>query len=334
MNRANRKVAVIGSNSFSGSYLIDLLLEDANISVVGISRSPEYPDCLLAYKRHRDPDFVFHQLDLNTDHDRVMAVLDSFRPEYIVNFAAQGEVRSSFDYPEHYYMTNTLAVVRLVNALKDRSYLTRYVHISTPEVYGGVDNGAKEDAAFNPSSPYAASKGSADLFINALVKTLGFPAVTIRATNVYGPHQQLFRIIPRTIIYIKMGRKIRLHGGGRAIKSYAHIRDISEGELAAMVKGRNGRVYHLSPDGKGMSIREVVETVCGLMGERFENHVEIDEERLGQDAVYVVDSTRARTELGWRPKIDFHTGVQQMIDWIEKDWDTIKTLPLEYQHKP
>ena len=75
MNRANRKVAVIGSNSFSGSYLIDLLLEDANISVVGISRSPEYPDCLLAYKRHRDPDFVFHQLDLNTDHDQVMAVL-------------------------------------------------------------------------------------------------------------------------------------------------------------------------------------------------------------------------------------------------------------------
>jgi len=334
LSQSKRKIAVIGSNAFSAAHFVDLLLEDASNGVIGLSRSPEYADCMLAYKHHEKPDFRFCQLNLVTEPEKVMDTLDGFRPDYVINFAAQGEVRSSFDHPDHHFETNALSMVRLTNALKDRDYIKRYVHISTPEVYGSVGDGVTEDAAFDPSSPYAASKGSADLFIRSLIKTYGFPAVTIRATNVYGPHQQLYRIIPRTIIFIKLGRKIPLHGGGLAVKSFIHIRDVSEAELAAMLNGENGRVYHLSPDDEGILVREAVETVCELMGRPFEQCVEMEKERLGQDAAYVIDSKRARDELGWRPKIDFRTGVRQMIEWIERDWDVIKTLPLEYRHRP
>jgi dTDP-glucose 4,6-dehydratase len=334
MSPPERRIAVIGSNSFSGAYLIAQLLDEPANRVIGLSRSPEYPDCMLAYRRHPRSRFTFHQLDLNEHHPQVLEVLDTFQPQFIVNFAAQGEVRSSFDHPEHHFRTNALAIVRLVHALTLRTYLTRYVQISTPEVYGSHINPIPEGMAFNPSSPYAASKGAADLYITSVSKTFGFPAITIRATNVYGPHQQLYRIIPRTVINIRNNKKIQLQGGGVAVKSYIHIGDVTEGEIAAMLRGENGSVYHLSPDGAGISVREVVETVCKEMGVAFSKHVEIAPERLGQDAAYVIDSARARNSFGWKPKIDFRTGVRETVAWIERDWNTIRALPTEYFHKP
>src|SRR4029077_17048135 len=129
-----------------------------------------------------------------------------------------------------------------------QAWLKRYVHISSPEVYGTCEGTVKEDAPLNPSTPYAASKASGDLFLWTLVKNFNFPLVMIRATNVYGAHQQLFKIIPRTAIYLKLGKTIELHGGGTAVKSYIHVRDVSQGELLAMEHGRKGEIYHFSPD--------------------------------------------------------------------------------------
>jgi dTDP-glucose 4,6-dehydratase len=129
------RVAVIGSNSFSGSDFIDLLLERGDYSVLGISRSPEKSPLFLPYKRHREPDFRFHQLDLNKDLPRIMEVLDAFEPDYVVNFAAQSEVAPSWEFPGQWFQTNAVAITELAHALKDRKYLKRYVHISSPEVY-------------------------------------------------------------------------------------------------------------------------------------------------------------------------------------------------------
>src|SRR5207253_11451808 len=111
------------------------------------------------------------------------------------------------------------------------------------------------------STPYAASKAAGDLSLFTFYKNFGFPLVMIRATNVYGAHQQLFKIIPRSAIYLKLGKTIELHGGGTAIKSYIHIRDVSVGELAVMEKGEMGQIYHLSPDA-GVSVKKVVEEIC------------------------------------------------------------------------
>src|SRR4051812_41798361 len=132
------RIAVIGSNSFSGAHLVDLLLEDGANEIAGFSRSAEYPSCMLAYARHKRPAFRFHQIDLTTQCEALLAELDAFKPAYIVNFAAQGEVRSSFEHPDHHFRTNALGMVNLVEALRQRSYVERYVHISTPEVYGSL----------------------------------------------------------------------------------------------------------------------------------------------------------------------------------------------------
>jgi dTDP-glucose 4,6-dehydratase len=190
-----------------------------------------------------------------------------------------------------------------------------------------------ESAPLNPSTPYAASKAAADLFLFTLVKNFQFPLVMIRATNVYGAHQQLFKIIPRSAIYLKGGRKIQLHGGGVAVKSYIHIRDVSRGELAAMENGKAGNIYHLSPD-KGHAVREIVQNICELMKRDFKASTEIVGERLGQDAAYVIDSTRAREELGWRPRVSLNEGLEEVVDWVKKYWTQIQQQPLDYVHKP
>ncbi len=327
-----KKVLVIGSNSFSGSDFIDLLLEEQKYEVVGISRSPEKSALFLPYKRHNSSHFRFEQIDLNKDLSKLKELLDQFQPEYIVNFAAQSEVAPSWENPHHWFQTNAVSITALANMLKDLPYLKKYVHISSPEVYGTCEGFITEDTPVNPSTPYAASKAAGDLSLFTFVKNFNFPLVMIRATNVYGAHQQLFKIIPRSVIYMKSGKKISLHGGGKAIKSYIHIRDISCGELLAMEKGRRGEIYHLSPN-QGVAVREVVGKLAEKLNIPFDEATEIVEERLGQDKAYTIDSTKAKRELGWEPKISLEEGLQSIVDWVESHLQEIQEQPLEYQHK-
>jgi dTDP-glucose 4,6-dehydratase len=327
-----RKVAVIGSNSFSGSDFIDLLLEDAETQVLGISRSPEKSDLFIPYRQHGPERFTFRQLDLNDDAAEIVKELDGFKPEYIVNFAAQSEVGPSWDFPEQWFETNAVALAKLLNSLRQRDYLRRYVHISSPEAYGTTEGLTTESARLNPSTPYAASKAAADLLISTFVSHYGFPAVTIRATNVYGAHQQLFKIIPRSFIYMRSGKIISLHGGGEAVKSFIHVRDVSRGELAAMERGRPGEIYHLSVD-RGYSIREIVVTISKLMGRSFDEVTEMVGERPGQDAVYVISPKKARDELGWGTRITLDEGLSQVHRWVESNWEQIQKEPLEYVHR-
>lgn len=327
-----QKVVVIGSNSFSGSDFIDLLLEEKRFSVMGVSRSSEKKSCFLPYKKHGEVNFCFHQIDLNHDLDKFEKLLDDFQPEYIVNFAAQSEVGPSWANPTHWYQTNVVALTAFIDRIKDKPYLKRYVHISSPEVYGTCVGIVKEDAPLNPSTPYAASKAAADMSLFTYVKNFNFPLVMIRATNVYGAHQQLFKIIPRTILYLKSGKKIELHGGGRAVKSYIHIRDVSKGELAVMEKGKIGEIYHLSPS-SGYAVRDIVSKICHAMDYSFEDAVINVEERLGQDAAYVIDSSKARQELGWSCGISIEEGLQDVVDWVDQYKEQLLQENLEYIHK-
>jgi dTDP-glucose 4,6-dehydratase len=265
--------------------------------------------------------------------DAAIAALAGFKPHYVVNFAALGEVPSSFKHPTEHFDTNATGLVRIATALKDMGTLTRFVQISTPEVYGACLEPACEDRPLNPSSPYAASKAAADLYLSVLHKTFGFPVVWVRTSNTYGAHQQLYRIIPRTIIRHRQGAKLRLDGGGRSIRCFLHIRDVSRGEYMIMTKGRIGEVYHMAPD-HGATVRSIVESICRLLGCDFNALVEIGPDRLSQDAAYLLNSSKIRGELGWKPTIDFDTGLREVIDWIDRHWATISALPHEYQFRP
>ncbi len=327
-----KKVLVIGSNSFSGSDFIDLLLEKSEYEVIGVSRSPEKSALFLPYKKRNSKNFRFFQVDLNKDMDRLFTILEVFRPDYVVNFAAQSEVAPSWEHPDQWFQTNAVSLTRLANRLKDMKFIKRYVHISSPEVYGTCDGNIKEEAPLNPSTPYAASKAAGDLSLFTYYKNFGLPLVMVRATNVYGAHQQLFKIIPRSAIFLKLGKQIELHGGGVAVKSYIHIRDISRGELAIMEQGVLGEIYHLSPD-NGVAVRNVVETICNKMNAPFAQTVKVVAERLGQDKAYTIDSSKARQTLGWKPMISLAEGIAQTVDWVSQNFDQIQKEPLTYIHK-
>ena len=258
--------------------------------------------------------------------------LDTTEPQTITNFAAQSEVAPSWENPDQWFQTNCVSLASLVKHLSERDYLDRYLHISSPEVYGSCESLVTETSPVNPSTPYAASKAAADMLLKSFAEYKGFPLVTVRATNVYGARQQLFKIMMRTSIFIRLNRRIPLHGGGQAVKSYIHIRDVSKGEKVVLERGRLGEIYHLSPE-KGIRVRDVVAALANAMGKRLEDVAEDVEERLGQDAVYEIDSTKVRDEFGWRPLISFEDGVQEIVAWIDKYWSQIQDAPHDYIHR-
>ena len=328
------KIAVIGSNSFAASHFIDYALSNTNNEVLGVSRRPEKNSIFLPYKKNLNISrFSFHQFDLNKDMALLLGFLDKEKPEIIVNYAAQSEVGPSWENPVQWYNTNVIGIISLTDHLRKSTYIKKYIHISSPEVYGSCEGNVKEDHPFSPSTPYAASKASGDMFIQVLVKQFNFPAVFVRSTNYYGPGQQLFKIIPRSIVYIKSGKKIQLHGGGKAVKSFIHVRDVCAGTLKIMEKGRLGDIYHLSPP-YGYSVRDIVQRICRIMGANFNEVTEEVDERPGQDKAYVIVSEKAKQEFGWQPKIAIDDGLRECIDWVNKNWGVIKDQPLLYRHIP
>ena len=224
-------IFVVGSNSFSGASFVDYALAQG-LEVVGASRSPEPHRAFLPYRwNNGDPRrgrFRFEQLDLNKDTDKMAAAIEKFRPDYVINFAAQSMVAESWIYPDHWYQTNVVANVRLHDKIRRFDFIRKYVHVSTPEVYGSCQGSVKEDAPLNPSTPYAASRAACDLHLMTFLKQYRFPVVFTRAANVYGPGQRLYRIIARTALFVKTGRKLQLHGGGHSVRSFIHIRDVAD----------------------------------------------------------------------------------------------------------
>ena len=329
------KILILAANCFSGQDLVDLMLEDPASQIIGVGRSPESSPAFARYKDNpHSQNFSYHQFDINTEAEALLEFIDQEQPDAIVNFAAQGEVGTSWEHPEQWFETNAVAIARLVNHLRQRDYIKKFLQISTPEVYGSVTGGVTEDTPINPSTPYAAAKAAGDLVLSAYAKQFNFPLVTVRATNVYGPGQQLYRIIPRTIIRLKLGQKIELHGGGIAEKSYIHIRDVSAGELAILEKSSKGETYHLSPGNSGIRICDLVAKICQEMGRSFEESTTMTGERPGQDGAYVIDSSKARETFNWAPKIDLDDGIKEVIEWVKHNWPEIKDSEMAYQYRP
>lgn len=325
------RIVVIGSNSFSGASLIKQALQKGE-EVLGISRSSENKTCLLPYKWSSQNRFEFRQLDLNEHTDEIIKEIKSFKATQVINFAAQAMVAESWQYPDHWYQTNVVANVRLHDQLRQMNSLRKYVHVSTPEVYGSCLGLVDESHPFSPSTPYATSRAACDMHLLNFFKNYDFPVVFTRAANVYGPGQQLYRIIPRTILCIKLGKKLQLHGGGKSLRSFIHIRDVAEATLNIAEKASPPETFHLSTD-KHVSIRSLVELICLKMGANFENLVEVSPDRPGKDDAYLLDSGKAKKDLNWKPKISLEDGIEETIDWVQNNFDDLIKEPKEYLHK-
>ncbi|MFL6244845.1 MAG: GDP-mannose 4,6-dehydratase [Thermoanaerobaculia bacterium] len=327
------KVLVLGSNSFSGATFVDFLLERGH-DVIGCSRSPEPADVFLPYKwQPRAGSFRFFQYDLNRDLDALLDLIDRERPPYVVNFAAQSMVAESWANLDHWFMTNVVSTVRFHDHLRKRDFLEKYVHVTTPEVYGSTSGFVTEDAPFNPSTPYAVSRAAADMSLRTFFANYGFPVAFTRAANVFGPGQRLYRIVPRTILFIRLGRKIQLHGGGYSERSFIHARDVAAATSLIMQQAPAGEAFHISTN-RMIRIRELVQMICNGMNASFDDVTETVGERAGKDAAYRLDSSKLRSTLGWSDRITLEQGIDETIAWVDRNLEVLKQQPFDYIHQP
>ena len=328
------RVLVLGSNSFSGASFVEHLLR-AGVEVIGASRSAEPHEVLLPYRwePRLAAGFRFVQADLNHDLDALMAVIGRERPAWVVNFAAQSMVAESWRNPEHWFQTNVVATVRLHERLRHCDFLERYVHVSTPEVYGSTGGRVDEGASFNPSTPYAVSRAAADMSLRTYHAAYGFPVLFTRAANVYGPGQPLYRLVPRALLFGRLGRRLQLHGGGASERSFIHIRDVCAATLAIARSGQLGETYHIATE-RSIAIRDLVVLIAARLGMAFEQLAESVGDRLGKDAAYRLDSAKLRGALGWQDRIGLEEGLDEVLGWVDRNLAVLRTLPMDYQHRP
>lgn len=329
----HERFVVLGSNSFSGSHFTEYLLKRGH-HVLGVSRSTEPHAVFLPYQNVENYSQLFDFLkgDLNSDHLEIVRRIQDFAPDYVVNFAAQGMVAQSWQKPEDWYQTNVVGQVRLHDAIRTLASLKKYVHVTTPEVYGSTDGWVKESNQFSPTTPYAVSRASCDLHLRSFYGAYEFPVVFTRAANVYGPGQQLYRIIPRALFCARTGDKVSLHGGGTSVRCFIHVRDVADATYQIAFHGKPGDSFHISTRDQ-ISIRALVERISMITGIQFDDLVEMSEDRLGKDQAYLLDSSKLRNDLGWCDTVSLEAGLQETLSWVDNNLEILREQPQTYIHK-
>jgi dTDP-glucose 4,6-dehydratase len=238
----------------------------------------------------------------------------------IVNFAAETHVDRSIIGSESFLRTNVLGTHVLLEAARDRT-IKRFIHVSTDEVYGSVPRGrSREDAPLAPSSPYAASKASADLLVLAYVDTYGLPAIITRGSNTYGPYQYPEKLVPLFLTNLIDRKPVPLYGDGSNEREWLHVDDHCRAIEHALAHGRVGEIYNAGPHA-GCTNLEMAHRLCALLGlepARFVRHVT---DRPGHDGRYALDCSKLH-ELGWSPQVALTSGLAETVRWYREheDW--------------
>jgi len=234
----------------------------------------------------------------------------------VVHYAAESHNDNSLDNPRPFLDTNVIGTYTLLEAV--RRHDVRFHHISTDEVYGDLelDDPARftETTPYNPSSPYSSTKAASDLLVRAWVRSFGVRATISNCSNNYGPYQHVEKFIPRQITNVIRGIRPKLYGTGENVRDWIHADDHSSAVLTILDKGRIGETYLIGADGEENN-KVVVETILELMGQDAGAY-DLVTDRPGHDLRYAIDSTRLRTELGWRPRYtNFREGLEATIQW-------------------
>ena len=243
----------------------------------------------------------------------------------IVNFAAESHVDRSIESPDAFLRTNILGVQALIDAAI-RCNISKLMHISTDEVYGDLDESGvfSEQSPMRPSSPYAASKASADLLLQASRRTYGVPYVICRSGNNYGPYQHPEKLIPRMITRALNGQSLPLYGNGKNVRDWIHVSDHCEALLTVLETGSIGQIYNISSNDEHRNI-DIVTSICDHFSVPT-SRITYVEDRPGHDWRYAIDPTKIRNQLGWRPQVSFEQGLKHTLKWYQGNqswWQSI-----------
>jgi dTDP-glucose 4,6-dehydratase len=247
--------------------------------------------------------------------DQLVADVDA-----VVHYAAESHNDNSLDDPRPFLDTNIVGTYTLLEAA--RRHDRRLHHISTDEVYGDLElddpQRFTETTPYNPSSPYSSTKAGSDLLVRAWVRSFGVPATISNCSNNYGPFQHVEKFIPRQITNVIRGVRPKLYGKGENVRDWIHADDHSSAVLTILEKGEMGETYLIGADGEKNN-KEVVELILELMGEPKDGYDHVTD-RAGHDLRYAIDSTKLRTELGWRPTYGaFEMGLAATIEWYREN---------------
>lgn len=273
------------------------------------------------------PKFLFAKGDIR-DGKFAAELLEAHKPDALVNFAAESHVDRSIMDASPFVSTNVGGTQVLLDAAKKHAPSIRFLQVSTDEVYGSADDKMPftERHYLKPSSPYAASKTSSDLFVQAFHHTHKLDTVITRCSNNYGPYQFPEKLIPLFTTNLFEGKKVPVYGDGMQIRDWIHCDDHSRGVLAALEKGKSGEVYNLG-GGNGTANLVITKQLLKLTG-RDESFIQYVQDRPGHDRVYLINHEKATRELGWNPLVSFEQGLADTVNWYRENrawWEAVKS---------
>lgn len=261
--------------------------------------------------------YLFVRGDIGNYH-LARHLFERYKPDWVVNFAAESHNSRAIVNPEIFYQTNVLGTQRLLQAALD-TRVPRFHHISTCEVYGDLaldsDERFYETSPYRPRTPYNASKAAADMAVRAYHETFGLPVTISNCANNYGPYQFPEKLIPYFTIRLMQGQKMPLYKSSRNRREWIHALDHCRAIELILLKGKVGETYNVGT-GLELDIEAVADLLLGIFGldASYKTYVE---DRPGHDRRYLLDSTKIRRELGWEPKIDFNAGFKETVQWYQ-----------------
>jgi len=327
-----KKVLILGTSSFGGSSLAKYLI-DKKIKVIGTFNQKKdkfYQQHKLSKNKNLFKDYKINFLK-EGDMIKLKKIINVNKPEYIFDFASICMVNESWDIPEYYFQINCLSRTTLLNFLKDKKFIKRYIYISTPEVFGSNNFSVKEDyKIYNPSTPYAASKLFAERLLKVYSSNFNMPFNICRFSNFYGMGQPNYRLIPKVICSIILKKKFPLQGNGKSLRNFIDANDFSKGLYKVMKIGKNRQTYHFSSKNL-IKVSDIVIKICSIFKIDPNKLTYPVKERKGKDFKYNLHSKYTRKSLRWNDETDLFENLKNMSNYYIKNKNILTKLSLNYK---
>ncbi len=321
---------VTGGAGFIGSAVVRKLIGETEHEVCVVDKLTYAGNLASLAPVARSNRYRFEQADIG-DGERMKAIFADFQPDIVMHLAAESHVDRSIDGPAAFIETNIVGSFTLLQeALRhfralpeERKARFRFHHISTDEVFGslGTEGFFREDTAYQPNSPYSASKAASDHLVRAWHHTYGLPVVMTNCSNNYGPYHFPEKLIPLMIINALEGKPLPVYGNGLNVRDWLYVDDHADALLTVATTGKLGESYNIGGHNEKTNI-EVVKTICALLDElrpdpqgSRERLIAYVTDRPGHDARYAIDAGKIGRELGWAPKETFETGLRRTVEW-------------------
>ncbi len=315
-----KKIIVTGGSGFIGSNLVNFLIKK-KFFVINIDKLT-YSSNNLSHKGKSKKNYMFYKLDIN-NKEKLISIIKKHKPKAIFNLAAETHVDRSIDGPRNFINSNIFGTFNLLEAIRhlNKKIKTKLIHISTDEVYGDIigKKKSKENDMYSPSSPYSASKASADHLVKSYIRTYNINAVISNCCNNYGPYQFPEKLLPKMIANIIANKELPIYAKGKNSREWIHVNDHCEALFMLYLKGRSGQSYNV---GSGINLKNIdlVKKLLKLIrpfkikiGKKTK--IVFVKDRPGHDFKYSLNSEKIYKQIKWRPKIKIDDGLKDTIKW-------------------